>query len=105
MHGRTRNLHARTQRLAVRIEAGKGRQQRGMDVEHLAVPTFDKGSREQPHEPCKTDQLDCMLVERGLQGRLECSTILAERLALDDERFDSGLSCPLEPESIRTIGN
>ena len=40
MHGRAGDLHAGAQRLAVRIEPGKRRQQGRMDVEHAAVPAL-----------------------------------------------------------------
>ncbi len=45
-------------RLAVRIEAGKRRQQRRMDVEHPAVPVLHEFGGEQPHESAEADQLD-----------------------------------------------
>ena len=84
MHGGAGNLHAGFQRLAVRVEAGKRRQQRGMDVEHPAVPALHEFGGEQPHESAEADQLDLCCVERRLQHRLERRAVLAERLAFDD---------------------
>src|SRR6478609_9356353 len=71
------------QGLAMRIEAGEGRQQRGMDVEHPPVPGLGEFGRKQAHEAAETDQLDAVLIERSLQHRLEAGAVLAERLALD----------------------
>ena len=68
VHGRARDLDPGLQRLAVRIEARKGRQQRGMDIEHLAVPAPYELGREEPHESAQTNQLDAVLrrlVEAG----------------------------------------
>ena len=67
------------------IEAGKRRQQRGMNVEHPAIPALHEFGGEQPHEPAEADQVDPVLVQRRLQNRLERRTILAERLAFDGD--------------------
>ena len=86
MHRRARDLDAGAQRLRLGFEAGKRRQQRGMNVEHPAVPALHEFGGEQAHEPAEANQLDPVLVERRLQYRLEGGAILAERLAFDGER-------------------
>src|SRR6266567_6320102 len=71
VYRRTRQFDAGAQGLAVRVEAGEGRQQRGMDVEHPPVPGLGEFGGEQAHESAEAYQLDAVLVERGLQHRLE----------------------------------
>src|SRR5215475_9286641 len=105
MHGRAGNLHARLQRLAMRVEARERRQQRGMDVEHPAIPALHELGREQPHEAAQTNQLDAMLPELLLQHRLERAAVLAERLALDDLGRDAAGFGALEAGGLRTVGN
>ncbi|MBA7654549.1 hypothetical protein ES703_62429 [subsurface metagenome] len=105
MHRRTGNLHAGLQRLAVRIEPGKRRQQRGMDVEHPPVPALNEFGGEQPHETAETDQLDPMLFQLLLQHSLESGAVLAERLALDQFGGDAISPGAIEANGVRAVGN
>src|SRR5207237_983537 len=71
------NLHPGAQRLSVRIETGKRRQERRVDVEHAALPAQHELCREQPHEAAETDELHPVLIERCLQHPLERGAVLA----------------------------
>src|SRR6266567_1235472 len=51
-----------------------------LDLEHPPVPGLGEFGGEQAHESAEAYQLDAVLVERGLQHRLEAGAILAERL-------------------------
>ena len=100
-----RDLDSGPQRLSMRIQPRKTGQQRGMDVEHSAVPALDELGREQPHEAGETDQLDPPLVQRRLQHGLEACAILAERLALDHQGRNAALLCPLQARRVGAVGD
>ena len=78
MHGSAGDFDAGAQRLTLRVEARKRRQQGGMNIEHPPKPALHEFGRKQSHEPAEADQVDPVLVERRLQNRLERRTILAE---------------------------
>ena len=86
-------------------ETGERRQQRGVDVEHSAVPALHEFGGEQPHESAKTNQLDLVFLQRPLQDNFEAGAVLAERLARDNRRRDAARGCLLEPRRIGPVGN
>jgi hypothetical protein len=49
--------------LALRVEAGEGREQGGVDVEHAPAKLFDEAGREQAHVTGEADQLDAVFVQ------------------------------------------
>ena len=99
------NLHPGAQRLQVRLDSGKGRQQRRMDVDHAAVPALYECWRKQTHESRKTNQLDPVLLQRRLQYRLERRAIVTETLAVDRKRRDMACARFFEPAGIRPVRN
>ena len=97
MHGGAGNLHAGAQRLALRVEPRKRRQQRRMNVEHAAIPALHEFGRQQPHESAEANQLDPMLLQRGLQHRFERRAVFAERLAFDRDGRNAAGPGPFSP--------
>src|SRR3954454_3921330 len=89
----------------MRLDPGKGWQQRGMDVDHAAVPALYECWRKQTHESSKTNQLDPVLLQRGLQHRLERRAIVAEALAVDRKRRDMACAGFFETAGIRPVRN
>ena len=87
MYGRAGNLHAGADRLPVRIESGKRRQQGRVDVDHPALPARHEGRGEQPHEAARqTSSILCWSrmvcsaaskVARSLPNGLWSSTAVA----------------------------
>src|SRR5438445_10220883 len=65
MHGAAAEFHAVVERLALRFESGKRRQQRGMDIENSAAKRRDEVRREQAHESGQAHQIHARLVQRG----------------------------------------
>ena len=62
--GAAGKLHAVMERLALRIEAGKGREQARMNVENAPAISFDKERREQPHETGEADEINSPRAKR-----------------------------------------
>lgn len=58
-------FHAVFKRLALRVEAGKGWQKRGMNVDDALGVGADEVVGKQPHVPGKTDEVDVTLLESG----------------------------------------
>jgi len=68
VHRAARHLRAVRERLLLRMEAGEGRQQAGVDVEHALRVAAQEGWREQPHEAGEADPLDAVCGE-GVEDR------------------------------------
>ena len=72
MHGRAAHAHAVLERLPLRVEAGKRRQQRRMDVQDPFGKRLEQRRPDQPHEAGQTDQIDVaraqLLDERPVVG-------------------------------------
>jgi len=58
-------LHAVLERLALRVDAGKRRQQRWMDVEDSIREGVNHRRAKQSHESCETDEVDASRLEFG----------------------------------------
>src|SRR3954447_25700344 len=89
----------------MRLDPGKGWQQRGMDVDHAAVPALYECRRKQTHESSKTNQLNPVLLQSRLQHRLERRAIVAETLAVDRKRWDIACARFFEPAGICPVRN
>ena len=63
VHGAARHLHAVVEGLLLRVEAGEGRQQRGMDVENAMRKRGHELRRQQPHVAGKTYQIHAARIE------------------------------------------
>jgi len=80
-------LHAVFEGLALRFEAGKRREQRGMNVQDAIWKFGDEKRGEQTHVAGKADQVDAMLVEDG--GDLAVVGFALEAFRRDDAGLDS----------------
>src|SRR5262245_56516330 len=78
------------ERLRVRLQAGKVREQRGVDVEHPPLPFGHEAWREDAHEAREADELDCVRCKLSINLALEGLAILAERAVVDDGRRHDG---------------
>ena len=58
MHGRARDAHAVFERLPLRVESGKRRQQRRMDIQDAVREGLEQRSAHQTHEAGQADQID-----------------------------------------------
>ena len=65
MDGAAGDLDAVVEGLLLRVEAGEGREQRGVDVEDAVGEGADEVRREQAHVAGEADELDVMLAESG----------------------------------------
>ncbi len=65
MHRAAGNFYAVSECLLLRLESGKCRQERGMDIENLARKLLYKPRREQAHISRKTDQIYTVLLQRA----------------------------------------
>ena len=93
MHGAAGKAHARRQCLALGMEAGEGRQQRRMDVDHAVAPRLDKAAVKQPHEARKTDEVDPRCPQVGVRGGGK----LAAAAMRDDDRRNACGRGPRQP--------
>jgi hypothetical protein len=67
----TMQLHAGRERLLMRVEAGKKRQQRRMDIDHPVAPRFDEFMGQEPHEAGEADELDAGAFQPGIEREVE----------------------------------
>ena len=83
VHRRPGNLDSPAPRLALRVETGKGRQQRWVDVDDRARKGAEEGGVQDAHEAGEEHQLDAVLLEhpdvRGLGLVVEARPIAARR--------------------------
>ena len=71
MHRRAVLGHAGGQRLGMRGQAGKQRQQRRVDIQHAAGVVLDERRRQDAHEAGQHDQVGRVAVDFGLQYGVE----------------------------------
>ena len=60
-----RNFHAVVERLLLCVEAGKGGEQRRVDVKNAVGEGLDEDGRKQPHVAGEDDEIDTVLSKRG----------------------------------------
>ena len=65
MHSAAGEFYAVVERLALRFQAGKGREQGGVDIENPAAKRGDEVGREKAHESGKANQIDARIVQGG----------------------------------------
>ena len=72
VHGGAGDAHAVLERLPLRVEAGKRRQQRRMDVEDAVRKRVEQRRADEAHEAGETDELDAaraqQLGQRAIVG-------------------------------------
>ena len=82
MHRAAGELDAVVEGLGLRIEAGKGGQQRGMNIENALGKSSDELGREQTHITGETDEVDVVCLEAGDHVGI----VLGAGAAFGDER-------------------
>src|SRR5262249_59846669 len=92
MNSGTGNSHAGPERLAVRVDTGKRRQQRRVDIEHAPLPLQHKVCREQPHEATEADEFNPVLVKHALKQALESRPIRSMWPVIDDRGRHASLA-------------
>ena len=75
MHGATGEPNPRRQRLTLRAQTGKGRQERGVDIDHSVSPCLDKSSVQHAHEPGQADELDLLVAKHSFGTRCEAPPV------------------------------
>src|SRR3712207_4739427 len=87
--------------LALRVEAGEGREQRGVYVEDAPAELFRKAGREQPHVAREADQLDA--APSQLFDDLALVLLARAAAALDDRRLYPARPRGFEPAGPRLV--
>src|SRR2546427_1306186 len=87
MHGAAGEFDAIFEGLALRFEAGEGREQRRVDVQDAVWIFGDEKRRQQAHVTGKANEIDSVLVESG--GDLAVVDFALQGLRRDDTRFDT----------------
>ncbi len=77
------SFHACRKRTSVGMQARKGRQQAGMDVQHAALPGLDQKRGQQPHVTREADDLDPGGAQHRVDRRLVRCAIGAEPPVID----------------------
>src|SRR5471030_988945 len=104
MDGAAAHAYARIQRLLLDMQAGKRRQERGMDVDLPSRPVLRKPRTLDPQEAGQRHELDAMLFKGGRD-------IPVERLAVGigamraHHRGQAGLACDLEARGILPVAD
>ena len=104
MHRRARDSDAVFERLPLRLEAGKRRQQGGMDIQDAVREGRDQRGAHQPHETCEADQIDVSCAEQMDEcGVVRVSVgILA---GVDVDRLDARVAGATEPGDVGAVGD
>jgi len=103
VHGAAGDLDSVIEGLLLCIEAGEGRQQRGMDVENAIGKGGDELRREQAHVAGEADEIDLA----GAKGSDHVVVVLGAGAALGDEHFarQAQLSCGSDAGGIGDVGD
>ena len=100
VHGHAAHLDAVLERLTLRVEAGKRRQQRRMDVQDACGKASSIGAPKQAHEPGEADEAD---VARAQLAHERAIVVVAGRPASMTQMHSvsiPGVAGPLEPGGI-----
>ena len=90
------------ERLALRVDAGKRRQQRRVDVEDGVRKRVEERRADKPHVAGQADEPDVARLQLARQRPI----VLVARPAsamVDAERLDAGLPRALEPRRVRAV--
>jgi hypothetical protein len=103
----SRVFHAVLPSLVLRIHARERWKQRWVNIQNGVRESLDEDGAKPPHETREAHQLDIAVLELLDQLSIVLIARRESRLVLivDNESFDAGLLCPLQPGGIRTIGN
>lgn len=101
--GAARQLHAVFQRLSLRLQPGKGRQQRRMNIENALWKSLHKIGRKQPHVAGQANQIDPLLLQNGYH--LAVVSLTFEAFRRQHVRQQSASFGPFDSRSVRTIAD
>ena len=91
------------ERLALRVDAGKRRQQRRVDVEDARSGNASSRRRaDQPHEAGEADERDVARRSSLASAAIEVVAV-GERPVIEDQRLDAGRARALEPGGIGAV--
>ena len=103
MHRAAADLHAVLQRLVLRVEPRKGRQQRRMDVQNALRKLAHEMRAEQAHEAGQAHQVDVVLAQFRDQQAIVDFAI--EALGRNGDGVQAALAGDLQAARFRAIGN
>src|SRR6266566_470852 len=103
MDGAAGKLYAIFEGLALRFEAGKGGQERRMNVQDAIWIFCDEEGRQQTHVSREANEINFVLVENG--GDLAVVNFALEAFRRDHARFDAACFGALDARRAFTIAN
>ncbi len=92
------------ERPLVRVQAGEGGQQRGVDVQHAAGPAVHEPGRQQPHVAGEAHQLDTVRGQHAVHRALVRLAVAAERAVVDRRGRHPGLPRPVQRRGGGLVG-
>jgi hypothetical protein len=98
------DFHAMRESLCLRIDTGKRRQQRRMNVDDAIRIRSEKQRAEQAHVTGESDEIGTCLLQHTQNFTLVCGTI-GEIAIVDHQSGVSPLACPGDPGRVGAIGN
>ena len=87
------------------VQAGEGREQAGVDVQHAALPGGDEERREDPHVACEANELDAVGAQDGVDPAFMGFAVAAEGAMVDGERRDAGAGGGGEAGRVGDVGD
>src|SRR5438045_9625780 len=101
MHGAAADSSSVFQRLSLRVESGKSRQQTWMNVEDAATIRINKFRRQHAHVAGQTNQIDLSACQR--RHDFTIVFLARARATFNHERFNSTLTGALKTGSVALI--
>ena len=101
MHRAAGELDSGGERLALRVQTGKRRQQRGMNVDHAVPPGRDEAVVEQAHEAGERDEADAGVAQRPAGGGGEGRPVGFG----DDQMRDAGRFSAGQPRGVGPVAD
>ena len=103
VHGASGDLDAVVEGLLLRVEPGKGGQQRGVDVQDAVGEGLDELRREQAHVSGEADEVDVVLAQAGDDFRIVLGALAAA--GFDGDGVEAALAGGVEAGRIGYIGD
>ena len=104
VHRGAAHLRAVAQRLSLRVQSGKRRQQRRVDVEDRVRERRDERRSQQPHEARQAHQVDFVGAQRRNDGRIEGSPG-RELTVIDHQRGHRRCPRAIESRGVADVGD
>lgn len=103
MNGAAADLNTVFERLPLRVETWKCRQQRRMNVQNPIWECRKEGGRDEPHVSGEADQIHLMLAQTSDDRSVMLAA--AESFALDYVRIQAAIFCRFDAWNIRFVGD